>query len=211
MTPTLRLWLSEALGFATIVLSLTEVTGLDLELVQKPMDTEPRAVPTTPAAPASASGTSSGLFAGETTSLWSGWSASWSDAEGDRIDTVGAKLSCALPPARLENLSFAAMQREIRILKAESAKEAAAKAKRRAPYRAKAYGTLVWKVLRRAQRNPEATLSLIPRDALRIIVREVVAAETERLMLVYSTRLAAGAPTEGELLRAGVGMLAHRV
>ena len=103
------------------------------------------------------------------------------------------------------------MQREIRILKAESAKEAASKAKRRAPYRAKAYGTLVWQVLRRAQRNPEATLSLIPRDALRIIVREVVAAETERLMLVYSTRLAAGAPTEGELLRAGVGMLAHRV
>ena len=58
---------------------------------------------------------------------------------------------------------------------------------------AKAYGTLVWKVLRRAQRNPEATLSLIPRDTLRIIVREVVAAETERLTLVYSTRLAAGA------------------
>ena len=95
MTPTLRLWLSEALGLATIVLSLTEVTGLDLELVQKqfqtptssshasshapllasasnppaqtaralPMDTEPHAVPTAPAAPASASGASSGLFA----------------------------------------------------------------------------------------------------------------------------------------------------
>ena len=139
MTPTLRLWLSEVTGCAKIVVSLTDITALELALAQKqvqtqtrslpqtpslvvpfrelPLDPEPRAAAAAAAAEISTSETTSGPYAGEAASLWSGWSASWSDAG----ESFAAKLSRGLGDAPLIGLSFAAAQREIRMRKAPRA------------------------------------------------------------------------------------------
>ncbi len=85
------------------------------------------------------------------------------------------------------------MQATIRRAKLHLAQREAGKAKRRAAHRGKAYGQLVWLLLRRAQRDRAHHVSLIPRDCLRKIVIVVIAHETARLDDLCSQRLAAGA------------------
>ena len=136
---------------------------------------------------------SSGLFGGERSSLWSGWSAGWSELAGETpkekllryIYYVGGPLP----------QDMRAMQYAVRVMKAEMAEEEAKKARRRAQHYGKAYGKLVWRLLSRAQRQPQCALSLLPRDVLRVVTGRVIAAETARLEQLYSARLAAGAPS----------------
>ena len=141
--------------------------------------------------PASAAGseiTSSGPFTA-VSSLWSGWSAKWSDPG----ENQAAKLSALLRHAP-RGAVFAPMQEvqeAIRTQKSRIAEAEASKAKRRARDHGKAYGKLVWLLLRRAQKRP-GIISLIPRDALRIVVAFVRAGETARLDHLYSSRVAAG-------------------
>ena len=141
------------------------------------------------------SGTSSGLFPGCGASLWSGWSASWSDAGPEK--SYQERLSAFLGGHRRllsHDLPLrAAMQAMIRQAKLHLAQREAGKAKRRAAHRGKAYGQLVWLRLRRAQRDRAHHVSLIPRYCLRKIVIVVIADETARLDDLYSQRLAAGA------------------
>jgi len=151
---------------------------------------------TDPAAGDRSNACSSGL-AGKKTSLWSGWSAGWSDYS----DTPTARLVRSLGPAgsRLGDAlprNFKTMQSAIKAAKARFAEDEARKAIRRAEHHGKAYGKLVWLLLRRAQRRcPGGLLSTIPRDALRIIVNATIVDETARLEQLYSARLKTGAPS----------------
>ena len=151
---------------------------------------------TAPIAGDRSDGCSSGL-AGKKTSLWSGWSAGWSDYS----DTPKARLVRSLGPAgsRLGDVlprDFKTMQSAIKAAKARLAEDDARKAMRRAEHHGKVYGKLVWLLLRRAQRRrPGDLLALIPRDALRIIVNATIVDETARLEQLYSARLKAGAPS----------------
>ena len=151
---------------------------------------------TAPIAGDRSDGCSSGL-AGKKTSLWSGWSAGWSDYS----DTPKARLVRSLGPAgsRLGDAlprDFKTMQSAIKAAKARFAEDDARKAVRRAEHHGKVYGKLVWLLLRRAQRRrPGDLLALIPRDALRIIVNATIVDETARLEQLYSARLKAGAPS----------------
>ena len=137
------------------------------------------------------SSSSSGLFAGKASSLWSGWSDSWSD-KGEASQAV--KLSRYLGPTlRLLPGDRDEMARQIQAAKASLAEAEVSKAKRRAAHYGKAYGKLVWLLLRRAQRrSPQHPLALLPRDALRMILANVIEDETTRLKQLYSGRLLAG-------------------
>lgn len=139
------------------------------------------------------SSSSSGLFAGKASSLWSGWSDSWSD-KGEASQAV--KLSHFLGPTPLLPLNRDEMLRQIQAAKASLAEAEVSKAERRAAHYGKAYGKLVWLLLRRAQRRiPQHPLALLPRDALRMILANVIEDETTRLKQLYSGRLLAGAPS----------------
>ena len=89
------------------------------------------------------------------------------------------------------------MKRQLAKSRQRLAAEEAQKARRRATHHGKAYGKLVWKLLRRAQRRPENPLSMVPKDALRIIVATAVEDETGRLEELYASRVAAGASYRG--------------
>ena len=135
---------------------------------------------------------SSGPFTANT-SLWSGWSAKWSDSgETTELDFWN-KLSVNLRHTALGSADFGPLQEAIRSQKARTAEAETSKAKRRAVHHGKAYGKLVWLLLRRAQRCPDSALASVPRDVLRILVGFVTAAETARLDHLYSSRLVAGA------------------
>jgi len=133
----------------------------------------------------STSSSSSGLFgAKKTFSLWSG-----------KTSVVSASCLCwkrsphppfAPPPPPLSPRVRRSLERVLRA-KLIDAKER--KCQRLAAIHAQARGKLVWTLLRRAQkRDEECTLSLIPKDALRIVVGWVVTAETARLEAAYSPR-----------------------
>ena len=132
---------------------------------------------------------SSGIFGGKKSSLWSGWSASWSDAG----ETHQAKLTRMLGGGSTLPRDFATMQRVIQEAKARLMQGEARKATRRAADHGKAHGRLVWQLVRRAQKRPECLLSIVPRDALRLIVERFIADETVRLEELYLTRVRAGA------------------
>ena len=132
---------------------------------------------------------SSGIFGGKKASLWSGWSASWSDAG----ETYQAKLTRRLGGCNTLPRDFATMQKVIQEAKASLMQEEARKATRRAADHGKAHGRLVWQLVRRAQKRPECLLSILPRDALRLIVERFIADETVRLEELYLTRVRAGA------------------
>jgi hypothetical protein len=134
---------------------------------------------------------SSGPFTAKT-SLWSGWSAKWSDS-GETEWDFWNKLSVNLRDTALGRADFGSLQEAICAQKKRIAEAEASKAKRRAVHHGKAYGKLVWLLLRRAQRCPDSALASIPRDVLRILVGFVAAAETARLDHLYSSRLVAGA------------------
>ena len=131
---------------------------------------------------------SSGPFALRAHSLWSGWSAAWSDPDL----TYQEKLSRAMG-WDVAGFGFRSLREAVRKAKAYLADVEAAKAKRRAAEHGKSHGRLVWKILRRAQRDPASPLCCVPRDALRIIVHEFIRGEVARLEVLYSERLAAGA------------------
>ena len=135
---------------------------------------------------------SSGAFTANT-SLWSGWSAKWSDSEETTELDFWNKLSVNLRHTALGSADFGPLQQAIRAQTARIAEVETSKAKRRAVHHGKAYGKLVWLLLRRAQRCPDSALASIPRDVLRILVGFVTAAETARLDHLYSSRLVAGA------------------
>ena len=137
---------------------------------------------------ATSDATSSGPFPMRANSLWSGWSAAWSDPDL----TYQQKLSRALGRGAA-GLGFRSLQQAVREAKAYLAGLEASKAKRRAALHGKAHGRLVWKLLRRAQRDPASPITCVPRDALRIIVDEFIRAEVARLEVLYAERLAAGA------------------
>ena len=136
---------------------------------------------------ATSDATSSGPFAAPS-SLWSGWSAAWSDPDL----TYQQKLSRVLGGVTA-GLSFTNLKQAVREAKAYLAELEASKARRRAAQHGKAHGRLVWKLLRRAQRDPASPITCVPRDALRIIVDEFIRAEVARLEVLYAERLAAGA------------------
>ena len=77
------------------------------------------------------------------------------------------------------------MQKVIQEAKASLMQEEARKATRRAADHGKAHGRLVWQLVRRAQKRPECLLSIVPRDALRLIVERFIADETVRLEELY--------------------------
>ena len=85
------------------------------------------------------------------------------------------------------------MQQAIRAAKNMVRVHETAKAKRRAAHHGKGYGKLVWRLLRRAQNHPECTLSLLPKDVLRLVVKSVAEDESARLEQLYTARVAAGA------------------
>ena len=117
----------------------------------------------------------------------------WSD-KGEASQAV--KLSHFLGPTPLLPLNRDEMLRQIQAAKASLAEAEVSKAERRAAHYGKAYGKLVWLLLRRAQRRiPQHPLALLPRDALRMILANVIEDETTRLKQLYSGRLLAGAPS----------------
>ena len=121
-------------------------------------------------------------------SLWSGWSAAWSDpgvTYQQKLSDI--LLSHSLPFAQS---SYAQIQESVRKAKAVLAGREASKAKRRAEEHGKARGRLVWRLLLHGEQSP---LARLPKDALRIIINEWAAAETVRLERLYAHRLAAGA------------------
>ena len=133
----------------------------------------------------STSSSSSGLFgAKKTFSLWSG-----------KTSVVSASDLCwkrsphppfAPPPPPLSPRIRSSLERLLRA-KVIAAKER--KCQRLAANHAQARGKLVWTLLRRAQKRDEkCKLSLISKDALRVVVGWVVKAETARLEAVYSVR-----------------------
>ena len=130
---------------------------------------------------------SSGPFA---SSLWSGWSASWSDA--GKL-TPKERMRRHLGGLNMLPRDLALMQCIVQRAKKELAEEDARKAMRRASHHGKAYGKLVWLLLRRAQRHGKGPFSALPRDALRIIVSAVAEDEAARLRYLYAARLATGA------------------
>ena len=147
-----------------------------------------RSQPDAPRCQPAGSEASSGPFS-RPRSLWSGWSAAWSDPEDA---TYQQKLSQMLIPHSRMRVSFDAreqVQESVRWAKAALAKQEASKAKRRAEQHGKARAPLVWRLLR----HGTSPLARLPKDALRIIINEWAAAETARLERLYAHRLAEGA------------------
>lgn len=138
---------------------------------------------------------SSGLFAGKKSSLWSGWSEAWSDPDLTCQEKLCRNLRRLRLPDRRDPTGFAKWKYAVKVTKERLAEAEAQKAKRRALHHGKAYGRLIWLLLRRAQRDPSRMLAIIPRDALRLIVQKAIVDETTRLDKLYSARLRAGAAT----------------
>ena len=191
LTPALRLALAKASGSfglpASRVLHLSD--GICIPPDQHGLD---------PDAPSegSCSWKSSGLFAGKKScSLWSGWSAEWSDADLTYQEKLSQKLQLVPLPDFHDPTGFRRWKHAVKAEKERLAEAEAQKAKRRAIHHGKAYGRLVWLLLSRAQRRPSCKLAIIPRDALRLIVLTAITNETTRLDKLYSARLRAGATT----------------
>ena len=127
------------------------------------------------------------------TSRWSGWSARWSDSSDTPERDFWIKLPVNLRNKALGSVDFGPLQEAIRAQTVRITQAEASKAKRRAVHHGRAYGKLVWLLLRRAQRCPDSALASIPQDLLWILVEFVKEAETVRLDHLYSSRLAAGA------------------
>lgn len=190
LTPSLRAWLSGSCALGLHVARVLELKD-GLLLVRQLTRDERQHLDAT----SDSSSSSSGLFGGaKSSSLWSDWSAEWSDADETIQAKLSRKLSGRLPKTPRE---FVQMKRLLAEARQRLAAEEAQKARRRATSHGKAYGKLVWKLLRRAQRCPENQLSIVPRDALRIIVATVVEDETGRLEELYASRVAAGALYRG--------------
>ena len=190
LTPALRFALAKASGSfglpASRVLHLSD--GICIPPDQHGLD---------PDAPSegSCSWKSSGLFAGKKSSLWSGWSAEWSDADLTYQEKLSQNLQLVPLPDFHDPTGFRRWKHAVKAEKARLAEAEAQKAKRRALHHGKAHGRLVWLLLSRAQRRPSCKLAIIPRDALRLIVLTVITNETTRLDKLYSARLRAGATT----------------
>ena len=133
--------------------------------------------------------TSSGPFSIRAHSLWSGWSAVWSDPD----ITYKEKLSREIGRHVQHGADFNSFREAAQRARAFLAESEARKATRRAAQYGDAHGRLVWKLLRRSQSDPSSPFSDIPKDALRIIVDEYTRGEIARLESVFSQRLAAGA------------------
>lgn len=126
---------------------------------------------------------SSGPFSNR--SLWDGWSDVWSDPGV----TYQQKLS-RMVSRGLRFRSREEVQESVRSAKDILAKEEASKAMRRAEQHAERRAQLVWRLLLHGSQSPVACL---PKDALRIIIKEWAKEETKRLERLYAHRLEGGA------------------